>query len=748
MADYFETDDVTKEYDSVLVRRIVSYLKPYRLLLVLTLGALVLSTLGELYVPILQQRIIDESILARFLTINTDRFSAAEDTLSPHARAAYSELVSAKKTLYAGNMAFVPQSRHTLISGNAELELKEKGILDETQWYAFSFSADDKAAALTEKYPGLFIIQQYGQKTENNNPGFSAAIRTADLYLLPVDEIAVVRGNDISGIFSGGIRFLAALLLVFLFTFSQTWTTNKMSQRVMKDMRLELFKKTASQSTAFLSRHPVGRIVTRLTSDVETINEFFTTVLVAFLKDLSVMAGVLVTLFILSPKMALAVFCTLPPVLALTLYSRLKARDAFRRQRIASSKVYAYLAERLAGMQVVQLFRGEKKSAGEFSLRNRELLDANLGEMYVFSVFRPVVEWFSTLAVAVVIVVGSRLVLSLSVSLGVLIAFISLVQMFFAPVMDIAEKYTLLQSAMAGGERVFKLLDTEEAIPDVSKTLPLQSVPVSAIEAKGRASPPVPAAEAKGRGSPPVRGHIEFDNVHFSYIPGEEVLKGLSFSVKPGEMIAIVGYTGAGKTTITNVLARLWDVDSGEIRIDGAPVRDMALEELRRSVLPVLQEVFLFSGTVEDNISLGLELSQEEITAAAKAVYADEFISRLPDGYKTVLSEGATNISSGQRQLISFARVIAHNPRVVILDEATSSVDTETEHLIQMGIQKVLAGRTSIIIAHRLSTIRGADRILVLSSGRLVEEGSHEELISKGGLYAGLYRLQYSQIGD
>jgi ATP-binding cassette subfamily B protein len=306
--------------------------------------------------------------------------------------------------------------------------------------------------------------------------------------------------------------FLAALLLVFLFTFSQTWTTNKMSQRVMKDMRLELFRKTASQSTAFLSRHPVGRIVTRLTSDVETINEFFTTVLVAFLKDLSVMAGAVVTLFILSPKMAVAVAVTIPPVLALTLYSRVKARDAFRRQRAASSKVYAYLAERLAGIQVVQLFRGERKSGREFSSRNRELLDANLGEMYVFAFFRPVVEWFSTLAVAVVIVVGSKMVLSLSVSLGVLIAFITLVQMFFAPVTDIAEKYTLLQSAMAGGERVFKLLDTEERIPDSGQ--------LSAVAA---------------------RGHIEFDDVHFSYIQGEEVLKGLSFAVKPGEMAAIVG---------------------------------------------------------------------------------------------------------------------------------------------------------------------------------------------------------------
>jgi ATP-binding cassette subfamily B protein len=327
------------------------------------------------------------------------------------------------------------------------------------------------------------------------------------------------------------------------------------------------------------------------------------------------------------------------------------------------------------------------------------------------------VEWLSTVTTAVIISIGAMMILDFSISLGVLIAFINLVGMFYSPVMDIAEKYTLLQSAMAGGERVFQLLDTDEKISD----------------------------EGRHRVEGMVRGHIEFRDVRFSYNKGEEVLKGLNFSVHPGEMAAIVGYTGAGKTTITNVMARLWDIQSGEILLDGIPVKDIPLDELRRSCLPVLQDVFLFSGTVSDNIRLGLNLSDEEVEEAAKAVHAHEFISRLPEGYKTVLSEGATNISSGQRQLISFARVIAHNPAIVILDEATSSVDTETERLIQLGMQRVLAGRTSIVIAHRLSTIRHADRILVLSSGRLLEQGKHDELIAKNGLYAGLYRLQYSE---
>jgi len=547
--------------------------------------------------------------------------------------------------------------------------------------------------------------------------------------------------KDAAFLVRGCVLYLIILIFAFGFTFLQTWTSNLMTQRVMKDMRLNLFKNTLSQSTGFLSRHPVGRIVTRLTSDVQTMDEFFTTVLVAFLKDIAIMAGVIVTMFFLSSQMALVVLVTLPPVFIATLISRVKARDAFRRQRTASSKVYSYLAERLAGMQVVQLFRQEKKSLNEFKKGNDELLDANLGEMYVFATFRPLVEWFSTLTMAVVIVVGSKMALSLSMSIGTLIAFISLVQMFFQPVTDIAEKYTMLQSAMAGGEKVFKLMDTDEKIKEFNhgghrghgeEKIFVQKPPCNSV---------VPDSSFISS----VNGLVEFDNVHFAYKQGEEVLKGLSFSVKPGEMAAIVGYTGAGKTTIINVLTRLWDINSGVIRLDGIPIKEMPVNELRNSIMPVTQDVTLFSGTIEENISLGLDISHEEIIEAAKTVHAHEFISALPDGYKTVLSERASNISAGQKQLISFARVIAHNPSVVILDEATSSIDTETERFIQLGIKKVLANRTSFVIAHRLSTIKDADRILVLSGGRLAEEGKHDELIASNGLYAGLYRLQYSQ---
>ena len=704
MAEYFEAEAVVKDYDGAIVRRLFAYLKPYRLLAALAALALAGSTLGELLIPVIQQRVIDDVMLARSQALRLDMTGPA---LSPEAAGALETLRNNPRGAALGEYYFIPPGARPPISRKAEEALRNQGLWEPDAWYVFFPREGDPAWKVMRSYPGRFLYD-----------GATAAIRTADLYALPVGDIRLIRGGDLRFMLWAVLALLVLLLLVFGLTFAQTWITSLLGQRVMKDIRLALFQKTADQSTGFLSRHPVGRIVTRITADVETINDFFTSVLAAFLKDLAVMAGVLITLLFLSPKLALVVLATMPPVIAVTAVSRLKARDAFRRQRIASSQVNSYLSERLSGIQVVQLFQGERKSAAEFSGRNRELLDANLGEMYVFATFRPLVEWFASITTGVIIAVGANMALNLSLSLGVLIAFINLTAKFYTPLMDIAEKYTLLQSAMAGGERIFALLDTEEQIPDTGKR---------SIEGK-------------------VQGHIVFEDVHFSYDAhgGKgEVLKGLSFTVRPGETAAIVGYTGAGKTTITNVLARLWDIDAGSIRLDGIPIQEIPLKELRRSVLPVLQDVFLFSGTVAENISLGLPLEDSRIEAAARAVHAHAFISRLPNGYKTDLSEGAANISAGQRQLISFARVIAHDPAIVILDEATRSIDTETERLIRLGIQQILAGRTSLVIAHRLSTIRHADRIFVLSGGRLAEQGKHDELIRRNGLYAGLYKLQY-----
>ncbi|GMO53052.1 MAG: ABC transporter ATP-binding protein [Treponemataceae bacterium] len=549
------------------------------------------------------------------------------------------------------------------------------------------------------------------------------AVSTCGELFIPVfiqrviDKVIVAGTQNFSMLKISCAILFAALCLVFLSTFAQTWTTALIAQKVMRDIRLSLFTTTLNQSSAALSKHPVGRIVTRLTSDVETINEFFTQVLTMFVKDFAIMAGVLVTIFFLSPRLALVTLVTVPPVVVVGMFSRIRARDAFRNQRIASSKVNSYLSEHLSGVQIVQLFCREKKCSAEFAAHNDELLDANLGEMYVYATFRPLIDFLANTTIALVIAVGARLAFSASLSVGVLIAFVALIQMFFSPVQDIAEKYTVLQSAMAGGERVFKFLDADEKILDIGTKEPLGKL----------------------------RGHVVFDSVRFAYKKDEEILKGLNFEVKPGEMAAIVGYTGAGKTTIINALTRLWDIGAGHILLDGTDIRDIPLADLHRSILPVLQDVFLFSGTVRDNIKLGLDISDDEVERVCRAVYAHDFISRFSQGYDTELSENASNISSGQRQLLSFARVLAHNPSIIVLDEATSSIDTETERLIQLAMKTALAGRTSIVIAHRLSTIKDADKILVLSEGTLVEQGRHDELIAKDGLYATLYKLQYNE---
>jgi ATP-binding cassette subfamily B protein len=704
LRDFIETEDVVREYDSKILKRIFHYIKRYKGLVFITMFALLLSTLGELLVPILEQRLIDDAIMPVWLRI--DKTYIKNSDLDAASKTELERMIKHPGTLETGAYFFVPEKKEIGLNAKIKKKLESSKILDGERWYAFdkiSSNGSNEREEVIERYPSLFY--------HDTNTG---AIKNDDLLKLTVGDREIIRKDDIWQIVIVCAGLLIVLAIVFTATFAQIFAASLVGQRVMKDMRIELFTHTASLSTGFLSDNPVGRIVSRLTGDVETINEFFTSVVVALLKDLSLMAGVLITLFYLAPKLAIVVLVCLPPVLIAAQFCRKRARDAFRRQRIASSAINSYTSEHLSLLNVVQLFRREKKTKKEFNGRNDELLQANIDEMFVYATFRPLVEFLSVLTSAAVLVSGAIFVLDLSVSLGILVAFINLVALFYSPVMDISEKYTLLQSAMAGGERVFNLLDKNEKISDSASSFNKE-----------------------------IEGSIEFKNVFFSYKKGEPVIKDLSFKVDRGEQVAIVGYTGAGKTTITNILARLWDIDNGVITIDGINIKDIPVKTLRRSVLPVLQDVFLFSGTIAENISLGLPLSEEEIKAAARTVHADTFIEKLASGYNTVLSEGAVNISHGEKQLISFARVIAHNPKVVILDEATSSIDTETEKLLQEGMAKVLDGRTSIVIAHRLSTIRGADRILVLSGGALAEEGSHAGLLAKNGLYSLLCKLQF-----
>ncbi|MDC7219174.1 MAG: ABC transporter ATP-binding protein [Spirochaetales bacterium] len=543
--------------------------------------------------------------------------------------------------------------------------------------------------------------------------------RTVDHYILAPETGEVLsQAEKIAGIERNAFFYLGLLFLSLLFTFAQVYLTAMTSQYVMRDMRKELFGHLIGQSLSFLGGTPIGSLVSRVTSDVGKINDFFTSVALAILKDIVLMGGIFLTLFLMNSRLALIVVVTLPPVFILTGIIRNHIRQVYREVQHHNSRLSAFLAESVGGMEIVQLFNRQRGFKADFGERNQSLFKANMNEVYLFSFFRPLVNLFTSLSLGCLLYFGTGLHNSGVVTLGVLIAFINLVEQFYQPIRDITELITVTQSAMAGGERVFALLDRDEAIPDEGKVEPEE-----------------------------VRGDLAFDKVCFCYKEGEPVLRNLSFSAKAGETVAVVGTTGAGKTTIANMLARFWDRQEGRITLDGVDVKDYSLQALRSHIQSVQQDVTLFSGTVRENIALGKEISDEEILRALEIVRADHFVNALPKGLDSLLSEGAENISAGQRQLLSFARIFVHNPSVVILDEATSSIDTQTETWIQEGMANLLKNRTALVIAHRLSTIKNADRILVLGKGSLLEEGTHRELIDREGIYYNLYKLQYEQAG-
>ncbi len=737
-----DEEKIVTGYDSQLTRRLISYLKPYRIVTAVAVLALVVSTTTELLVPVVIQRTIDRDITVDYYRIP---LASRSDPLLSDLELSGDEPVVGD-SLYVRTETVERLGEHTLEG------LIEEGTVHPEEWYVFPIDEDEDLRYLLQLKSGLFEAD-----------GAYGSIRIIDLEHLSSAERRTMRKNDIAGIIDSTLMLLGLLLAGLIFTFLQVYVMTYVGQGVMKNLRMQIFRHTLRQSPAYLQRNPIGRLVTRSTNDVESINELFTNVATSLLKDVSLIVGVLVTIFLLDTRLAIVALLTMPPIIIATLFFRVKARNAYRRVRLWVSRVNAFLSERLAGMHLVQLFAREARSMKEFTGKSRELLKANISEMFVFAFFRPLVDLFTSVSIGAVIYAGANLETRNVVSLGVLIAFINLVGKFYRPIQDISEKFTILQSAMAGSERVFELLDTDETIPDKGTKSILDGRRGRAAGEKPFGRPGTDGGGESGRaagehaGGPRTdgggvrrepKGAVRFEKVRFGYHRNEPVIEDLSFEIKSGERVAIVGYTGAGKTTVANLLARFWDIWSGSIRIDDVDIREIPLAELRTIVQPVHQDVFLFSGSILDNIRLGRVIPEEKILEAAKAVNAHRFIERLSHGYETLVQESGANLSSGQRQLISFARAIAGGPRIIVLDEATSSVDTETEKLIQQGIAALLEGRTSLTIAHRLSTIRDADRILVMNRGRLVESGSHEELMAHDGMYAMLYRLQYVGMDD
>jgi ATP-binding cassette subfamily B multidrug efflux pump len=550
----------------------------------------------------------------------------------------------------------------------------------------------------------------------------------AQPYLIKVAIDRHVATGQLEGLDTLALVYLTVLVVAFAAEYTQTWTMQLTGQRIMFDLRMSIYAHLQRLDLQFYDKNPVGRLMTRVTSDVDVLNDLFTSGVVTVFGDVFALVGIMVMMLWMNWRLALVAFAVLPLVLLVTQWFRHNVRDSYRVVRGWIARINAFLQENITGMTTVQLFRREALNFERFDDIDRKHRDANIDSIFYYAVFYPAIEAIAALASALIIWYGGANVLGGTLTLGALVAFLQYVQRFFRPISDMSEKFNVLQSAMASSERIFKLLDEPVAIEPPQRAIPR---PANAL------------------------GHIRFENVWFAYnYPGPStpdadvdwVLKDVSFEVKPGQRVGIVGATGSGKTTLINLLLRFYDVQKGRITMDGVDIRTLDLAELRGLFSLVLQDVHLFSGTIADNIRLGnASIDDGRVIAAAHAVHADAFIERLPDAYAARVAERGSTFSVGQKQLLSFARALAFDPRVLVLDEATSSVDTETEIIIRDALRALMAGRTTIAIAHRLSTIQDMDQILVLHKGALREQGTHQALLANKGIYFKLFELQYAQ---
>lgn len=535
-------------------------------------------------------------------------------------------------------------------------------------------------------------------------------------YLTKVAIDDYILNKDYNGLLLIAALLVGSLVFQAAIQYFLTYFTQLMGQKIIYDLRIKVFSYVQKLALRYFDKTPIGRTVTRVTNDIESLNELFSSGIVMVFSDIFIILWIFGFMFFMAWDLSLVTLSVLPVLIYATFLFRRKVREAYRDERKHLASLNSYMQEHVGGMSIVQLFAKEKEEIEKYSEISGNYRKAKINAVFYYAIFYPVVEILSSVAIALIIWYGGGDVLSGTMTIGILIAFLQYTEMFFRPIRDLSEKYNIMQTAMASSERIFKLLDNDTIIKN----------------------PETPQKINK------VEGAIEFENVWFAYNPDEYVLKDVSFKINPGETAAIVGATGAGKTSLINILTRFYDIQKGRILVDGVNIKDLNKEDLRDHISIVLQDIFLFSGDIKSNINLGAEhITEDKIIEAAKTVGAHDFISRLTNGYDEEVKEKGATLSVGQKQLISFARALAFDPQILILDEATSSIDTETETIIQSAIEKLLAGRTSIVIAHRLSTIQSADKILVMHKGELREMGTHQELLSQKGIYYRLYQLQY-----
>jgi len=689
-----EEEKLGKIYDSRIVARLLKFLKKdWWMMAVGGLMALILAG-TRLVMPTVRQIAIDDYLFKVYRLI----------VLSPEEAAKYSEyLLPVSDSTYAIHYQSV---RHL-----EEIEDAESRMADKAQYYLFdqTKAKETLSPEVLERYrtigEGKYLVP-YSEFRHHD--------KEADPF--PKKILLALRDADWRGLVRFSIFFVFLALGQLIFGFGQQLMMFFVGQRAMHRLRVKIFAHLQRLSVKFFDQNPVGRLVTRTTNDVEKLNQFFSDVVTSFFYDIFLIIGLFIYLPIMQNwRLSLVLFAVVPPMAVVTVIFRRMLRSAFRKVRVRLARINAFLAENLSGIKVVQIFTRERKRLSDFNQINESYFRAHYGQIMVFAVFRPLIDFFAFAAVAALLWFGAVWIkiIPTDVSIGHLAAFLSFVEIFFQPIRDIAEKFQLLQESMASGERIFMLVDE-------------------------------PEEEYKGRKLPrSIQGEIEFKNVWFAYNDDDWVLKDINFKIKPGERVAIVGATGAGKTSVINTLCRFYEIQKGKILVDGINARRLDKKDLRSRVGIVMQDVFLFLGDIETNIRLRSEMSHRRVKAAAEIANADKFISRLPQHYKAQVQERGVNLSAGERQLIAFARALAFDPAILVLDEATSSVDTKTEALIQDAIHKLLEGHTALIIAHRLSTVRDADRIIVLDHGRIVEEGTHEALMACKGTYYGLYKLQF-----
>jgi ATP-binding cassette subfamily B protein len=545
-----------------------------------------------------------------------------------------------------------------------------------------------------------------------------SALEAVRPYFTKIAVDVNIKNHDEHGLLITALMFLGVLTLRGVMQYFNSYLTQWIGQRTIFDLRMELFRHLQNLSLKFYDRNPIGRLITRVTSDVEVLNDMFSSGIVMVFSDVFMIAGILWFMFSMNWQLAFVSLSVLPFLFYGTFLFRKKAREAYRDVRIQIAKINTFMQEHITGMIVDQIFNREKKAYDQFDGLNAAHRDANIRSIFYYAVFYPAVDIIGAVAVGLIVWYAGGKSLEGKVTIGTIMAFLQFNEMFWRPIRDLSEKYNIMQTAMASSERIFKLLD-DNSIP------PNPDSPVSLSTMKGK---------------------VEFRNVWFAYSDEDWVLKNVSFTIQPGETIAFVGHTGAGKTTIISLLSRFYEIQKGEILVDDINIKDVNIRDLRTHIAVVLQDVFLFSGDIKGNISLGNDaIPFERVKAAAQFVGVDQFIEAMPRQYDEGVKERGSTLSVGQKQLLSFARALAYNPKILVLDEATSSVDTQTELLIQSAIKKLLAGRSSIVIAHRLSTIQSADKIIVMHKGEIRESGTHQQLLALGGIYYKLYQLQYRE---